>query len=42
MVVAIPGATKESHAMENVGTMKFRLSQEDMELLHEASKEFLN
>jgi aryl-alcohol dehydrogenase-like predicted oxidoreductase len=41
-VVAIPGATKESHAQENTGAMKFRLSQEDMELLHEASKGFLN
>jgi aryl-alcohol dehydrogenase-like predicted oxidoreductase len=40
-VVAIPGATKESHAMENVGTLKFRLSQEDIALLHEASKGFL-
>ena len=41
-VVAIPGATKESHARENTGAMKFMLSQEDMEMLHEASKKFLN
>ena len=29
-VVAIPGATKESHAMENTGALSFRLSDEDM------------
>ena len=39
-VVAIPGATKESHALENTGALKFRLSQEDMVLLHEISKDF--
>lgn len=32
-VVAIPGATKESHAQENTGAMKFKLSEEDMQLL---------
>jgi aryl-alcohol dehydrogenase-like predicted oxidoreductase len=36
-VVAIPGATKASHAEENTGAMKFRLSSEDMKLLDEAS-----
>ena len=40
-VLAIPGATKESHALENAGTLKFRLSPEDLTLLHEASKVFL-
>ena len=39
-VVAIPGATKESHAKENTGTMKFRLSGEDMQLLDEVSGGF--
>jgi aryl-alcohol dehydrogenase-like predicted oxidoreductase len=39
-VVAIPGATKEKHAEENTGAMKFRLSAEDMQLLDEASKGF--
>ncbi len=29
-VVAIPGATKASHAQENTGSMTFRLSDEDM------------
>ncbi len=29
-VVAIPGATKASHAQENTGAMTFRLSDEDM------------
>lgn len=32
-VVAIPGATKESHARENTGTLNFRLSAEDLALL---------
>jgi aryl-alcohol dehydrogenase-like predicted oxidoreductase len=41
-VVSIPGATKESHAQENIGALRFRLSQDDMEMLHEASKKFLN
>jgi len=36
-VVAIPGATKESHAQENTGAMKFILSPEDLALLHEVS-----
>ena len=36
-VVAIPGATKARHAEENIGTMKFKLSPEDMRLLDEVS-----
>jgi aryl-alcohol dehydrogenase-like predicted oxidoreductase len=40
-VVAIPGATKESHALENAGTLKFMLSREDLALLHESSKGFM-
>jgi len=36
-VVAIPGATKESHARENVGAMGFRLSQEDLQILDKES-----
>jgi len=37
-VVAIPGATKESHAQENTGAMTFRLSLEDMKLLDDLSR----
>ena len=40
IVVAIPGATKSSHAAENVETMKFLLSWEDMHLLDEVSSGF--
>ena len=36
-VVAIPGATKESHAKENAGAMTFTLSDEDMSLLDKKS-----
>jgi len=39
-VVAIPGATKESHATENTGVLKFRLSKEDMDLLDRESNRF--
>lgn len=39
-VVAIPGATKSSHAEENTGAMKFRLSSDDMRLLDEVSSGF--
>jgi aryl-alcohol dehydrogenase-like predicted oxidoreductase len=39
-VVAIPGATKAKHALENTGTMKFLLSPEDMQLLDEVSEGF--
>jgi aryl-alcohol dehydrogenase-like predicted oxidoreductase len=39
-VVAIPGATKATHAAENTGAMKFVLSKEDMHLLDEVSKNY--
>ncbi len=39
-VVAIPGATKEAHARENTGAMKFRLSDEDMARLDRESAIF--
>ena len=39
-VVAIPGATKEIHARENVGSMSFRLSDEDMVRLDNVSSLF--
>jgi aryl-alcohol dehydrogenase-like predicted oxidoreductase len=39
-VVAIPGATKASHARENTGAMRFFLSPEDMQLLNEISEGF--
>lgn len=40
MVVAIPGATKESHARENTGAMGFTLSASDMALLDRESAIF--
>lgn len=36
-VVAIPGATKESHAKENAGAMNFSLTAEDLSLLDKKS-----
>lgn len=39
-VFAIPGATKESHATENTGTMTFRLSDEDLAILDQQSAIF--
>jgi len=39
-VVAIPGATKEIHVKENCGAMSFRLSDEDMQRLDNASSIF--
>ncbi len=39
-VVAIPGATKESHATENTGAMNFNLTAEDMSLLDQKSALF--
>jgi aryl-alcohol dehydrogenase-like predicted oxidoreductase len=39
-VVAIPGATKETHVKENTGSMSFRLSDEDMERLDRESTIF--
>ena len=38
--MAIPGATKEIHAMENIGAMSFRLSDEDMVRLDNVSSIF--
>jgi len=38
--VAIPGATKEIHAKENIGAMSFRLSDEDMVRLDNVSSIF--
>ncbi|WP_407269983.1 aldo/keto reductase [Radiobacillus sp. PE A8.2] len=37
-VVAIPGATKLHHAQENIGTLQFRLSQDDMDEIDAVSK----
>jgi aryl-alcohol dehydrogenase-like predicted oxidoreductase len=39
-IVAIPGATKDIHAKENIGAMSFRLSDEDMAKLDKASAVF--
>jgi aryl-alcohol dehydrogenase-like predicted oxidoreductase len=39
-IVAIPGASKESHAKENVGALSFRLSDEDIEMLNRVSEVF--
>jgi len=39
-VVAIPGATKESHVKENTGALSFRLSDEDMVNLDKVSSVF--
>lgn len=39
-VVAIPGATKEKHAIENVGAMTFTLTDEDISLLDKKSAIF--
>ena len=39
-VVAIPGATKESHAKENAGAMTFSLTAEDLSLLDKKSALF--
>jgi aryl-alcohol dehydrogenase-like predicted oxidoreductase len=39
-VFAIPGATKEAHACQNPGAMKFRLSDEDMDRIDKASAIF--
>jgi aryl-alcohol dehydrogenase-like predicted oxidoreductase len=40
IVVAIPGATKESHAMENTGAMNFIMTPEDLSLLDKKSAMF--
>jgi aryl-alcohol dehydrogenase-like predicted oxidoreductase len=39
-VVVIPGATKTRHAEENAGTIKFRLSEEDLLALDKISRDF--
>jgi aryl-alcohol dehydrogenase-like predicted oxidoreductase len=39
-VVAIPGATKDTHVKENTGAMKFRLSDDDMNRLDRVSAGF--
>jgi len=39
-VVAIPGATKESYAMENTGSMSFRMTSDDLSLLDHKSAMF--
>lgn len=39
-VVAIPGATREAHVLENCGAMSFRLADEDMARLDKASAIF--
>ncbi|WP_410511553.1 aldo/keto reductase [Paenibacillus sp. BR2-3] len=36
-VVAIPGASKERHATENIGAMTFQLTRDELEHLNEAS-----
>lgn len=41
-VVAIPGATKKSHAKENAGAMTFSLTAEDLSLLDQKSELFKN
>ena len=40
-VVVIPGATKRRHAEENVGSMGFKLSQEELRRIDELSRQFL-
>jgi aryl-alcohol dehydrogenase-like predicted oxidoreductase len=39
-VVAIPGATRASHARESAGVMKFRLTENEMARIDEVSREF--
>jgi diketogulonate reductase-like aldo/keto reductase len=40
-VFAIPGASKIPHAEENVKAMRFTLTQEEMEMIDNISKEIL-
>jgi aryl-alcohol dehydrogenase-like predicted oxidoreductase len=40
-VVAIPGATREQHAKENTGAMKFKMSEEDLTQLDRISIPFI-
>jgi len=39
-VVVIPGATKRKHAEENVGSMGFKLSQDELRRIDELSRQF--
>ena len=39
-VVAIPGASRASHARESAGVMKFRLTEDEMTRIDEASRAF--
>jgi len=39
-VVAIPGATKADQAKDNADSMKFRLSQDELDYLDEVSSPF--
>jgi aryl-alcohol dehydrogenase-like predicted oxidoreductase len=41
-VVAIPGATKVSHAEESAGAMGFKLTEDEVAKLNEISREFCN
>ncbi|EIT83673.1 aldo/keto reductase [Fictibacillus macauensis ZFHKF-1] len=38
-VVAIPGASKHSHAQENIGTLSFQLSQKHLQEIDQVSRE---
>ena len=40
-VVAIPGASKPTHAHENVGTLKLALSRNEMDQLEEMTRDYL-
>ncbi len=40
-VVAIPGATREQHAQENTGAMKFKMTEEDLSQLDKISAPFI-
>jgi aryl-alcohol dehydrogenase-like predicted oxidoreductase len=40
MVVAIPGATKAEQAKDNAGSMKFKLTQDELDYLDEVSRPF--
>jgi aryl-alcohol dehydrogenase-like predicted oxidoreductase len=40
IVVAIPGATKASHAEDNVGSMRFKLTEDELDRLDQVSSSF--
>ncbi|NIN00392.1 MAG: aldo/keto reductase [candidate division Zixibacteria bacterium] len=42
IVVAIPGATKASHAEDNVGSMRFKLTRDELNRLDKVSSAFRN